>query len=131
MKLASGMTAADRLKDLGDVLELIKVLSLPADFAEQLDPYVQAKFSELWKQAKRRYVTVWPNERLAKDARLLEAMQHDGVVLERDESAAHDRTRLVTTDPEVAAKYDMVEESEFWGEGEDDEREQDEQKSVP
>ena len=35
LKLASGMTNPGRLKDLADVLELIKVLDLPADFAEQ------------------------------------------------------------------------------------------------
>lgn len=49
LKLASGMTNAGRLKDLSDVLELIKVLNLPADFANQLDPYVRDKYQELWK----------------------------------------------------------------------------------
>ncbi|WLD13981.1 hypothetical protein SH412_004156 [Planctellipticum variicoloris] len=38
LKLASGMTSLGRVKDLADVLELIKVLRLPAEFAEQLDP---------------------------------------------------------------------------------------------
>ena len=32
LKLASGMTAPGRLKDLADVMELIKVLNLPAEF---------------------------------------------------------------------------------------------------
>ena len=52
LKLASGMTAPDRLKDLADVQELIKVRALPADFAERLDPYVRAKFSELCETVK-------------------------------------------------------------------------------
>ncbi len=47
LKLASGMTAADRLKDLADVQELIKARSLPADFAERLDPSVREKYLEL------------------------------------------------------------------------------------
>lgn len=47
LKLASGMTAPDRLKDLADVQELIKVRSLSADFAENLNPYVRGRFLEL------------------------------------------------------------------------------------
>ncbi len=49
LKLASGMTNPGRLKDLSDVLELIKAIHLPMDFADQLDPYVQDKFKELWR----------------------------------------------------------------------------------
>jgi hypothetical protein len=51
LKLASGMTNPGRLKDLSDVLELIKILHLPPEFADQLDPYVQSKFNELWQAA--------------------------------------------------------------------------------
>ncbi len=47
LKLASGMTAPDRLKDLADVQELIKIRALPSEFAERLDPYVREKFLEL------------------------------------------------------------------------------------
>ncbi len=47
MKLASGMTSAARLRDLSDVLELIKVLSLTEAFAVGLSPYVRGKFLEL------------------------------------------------------------------------------------
>ncbi len=47
LKLASGMTAPDRVKDLGDVQELIRTLRLDRDFAEKLDPYVRTKFLEL------------------------------------------------------------------------------------
>jgi hypothetical protein len=47
LKLASG-TAPGRIKDLGDVQELIRVLKLPADFANQLNPYVQELYKKLW-----------------------------------------------------------------------------------
>lgn len=53
LKLASGMTAPDRLKDLADVQELIKVRGLAADFAEELNPYVREKFLELWRAVER------------------------------------------------------------------------------
>ena len=49
LKLASGMTAHDRLKDLADVQELIRLLRLPADFAGQLQPFVREKYGELWR----------------------------------------------------------------------------------
>jgi hypothetical protein len=45
------MTAPHRLKDLADVLELIRARSLPVGFAEALDPYVRDKFRELWRAA--------------------------------------------------------------------------------
>jgi len=48
LKLASGMTAPDRLKDLADVQELIKVKHLPEDFVDKLNPYVREKYLELW-----------------------------------------------------------------------------------
>jgi hypothetical protein len=48
LKLASGMTAPHRLKDLADVLEMIRILRLPAGVAEEIDPYVRAKYLELW-----------------------------------------------------------------------------------
>jgi hypothetical protein len=47
LKLASGISAPDRLKDLADVQELIKLRKLDSTFAENLDPYVRGKFLEL------------------------------------------------------------------------------------
>jgi hypothetical protein len=47
LKLASGMSAPDRLKDLADIQELIKIRKLDADFAAKLDPYVREKYREL------------------------------------------------------------------------------------
>jgi hypothetical protein len=48
LKLASGISASHRAKDIGDAQELIKVLSLPRDFSEKLDSFVRPKFLELW-----------------------------------------------------------------------------------
>ena len=49
LKLASGMTAADRLKDLADVQELIKLKHLDEVFADRLNPFVRDKYLELYK----------------------------------------------------------------------------------
>lgn len=51
LKLASGISAPDRLKDLADVLEVIRTLKLPAGLADELDPYVRDKYRELWQAA--------------------------------------------------------------------------------
>ena len=48
LKLASGMTAPDRLKDLADVQEMIKIRSLDGEFADKLNPYVREKYLELF-----------------------------------------------------------------------------------
>jgi hypothetical protein len=48
LKLASGMTSPGRLRDLADVQELIRILHLSADFAQQLQPFVRGKYAELW-----------------------------------------------------------------------------------
>ncbi len=51
MKLASGMTAPHRLKDLADVLEITRAAKLPEDLAADLNPYVREKYLELWRAA--------------------------------------------------------------------------------
>lgn len=53
LKLTSGISAPDRLKDLADVQELIRVKNLTASLAEQLDPYVREKYLELWSAVSR------------------------------------------------------------------------------
>ncbi|HET6973845.1 MAG TPA: hypothetical protein VFH96_07440 [Pyrinomonadaceae bacterium] len=53
LKLASGISAPDRLKDLADVQELIKIKKLGADFALKLNPYVRAKYLELEEAVRR------------------------------------------------------------------------------
>ena len=49
LKLASGMTNPTRLKDLADAIELIKTLKLPSELADELNPFVREKYSELWR----------------------------------------------------------------------------------
>jgi len=51
LKLASGISAPHRLRDLADVLEVIRILQLPEGLAEELNPYVQEKYRELWQAA--------------------------------------------------------------------------------
>lgn len=54
LKLASGMSAAHRLRDLADVLELIRAASLPEALADSLDSSVRDKYRELWQAAQSR-----------------------------------------------------------------------------
>lgn len=131
LKLASGMTSPDRLKDLTDVQELIKILDLPLDFAEGLAPYVRDKYTELWqsvRRAKKRYVTIWRNKFLTLDAKslpemiallksataTLESMLADGIELDPAGGTADDYAYLVTSDPALAKKYGMEDESELF-----------------
>lgn len=130
LKLASGMTSPDRLKDLTDVQELVKLLGLGIDFADQLNPYVREKYQELWRSVRgvvKRYVLLWRNKWLTADAKALpdmiaslkeaaatlEAMLKDGVELDPQGGTADDYAYLVTADPDVARKYDMHDESEM------------------
>jgi hypothetical protein len=48
LKLASGMSAPQRMKDVTDVFELIRHAKLDRALSEALDPYVRAKYLELW-----------------------------------------------------------------------------------
>lgn len=137
LKLASGLSNPDRMKDLSDVQELIKAVELPRDLQLQLNPYVREKYLELWdavKSVQRRYVLLWRNKWLTSSAATLDemiasihaaaetlaAMKADGVVLDHEGGTADDYAYLVTSDPEIARKYDMHDESEFWNEGEGD-----------
>lgn len=51
LKLASGMTAPHRLRDLADVQDLIARLSLPLELADKLNPWVQPQYRDLWEKA--------------------------------------------------------------------------------
>ena len=51
LKLASGMTAPHRRRDLADVQDLIRALRLPADLVERLDPSVRPMYQQLWQEA--------------------------------------------------------------------------------
>jgi len=51
LKLASGMSAPHRLRDLADVQDLIVRLSLPLELAGRLDPSVREAYQDLWEKA--------------------------------------------------------------------------------
>ena len=51
LKLASGMTAPHRPRDLDDVIQLIRANRLSLEYAESLHPYVREKFLEMWQAA--------------------------------------------------------------------------------
>ena len=51
LKLASGLSAPHRMKDLVDVQEVIGILDLPLELAAQLDESVRAEYRRLWSLA--------------------------------------------------------------------------------
>ena len=52
LKLASGLTAPHRLRDLADVQDLIGVLSLSREFGASLDASVRGEYERLWDAAR-------------------------------------------------------------------------------
>jgi hypothetical protein len=52
LKLASGLSAPHRLRDLADVQDLIRVRGLGPELAERLDPSVRARYLELWQSVR-------------------------------------------------------------------------------
>ena len=48
LKLASGLTAPHRLRDLADVQDLISILQLPLELETQLDESVRGEYRRLW-----------------------------------------------------------------------------------
>jgi hypothetical protein len=144
LKLASGITQVDRAKDLCDVQELIRVLGLPREFSEQLNPFVHARYQTLWDQvhvSRRRFVMLWRSRWNASNAKSLDdlletltdaveqlqVMKADGVALDPAGETSDGHVRLVTGNPSVAAKYGMEDERELWDadatEGDEDEYE--------
>lgn len=119
---------------MADVLELIKALNLGKEFAERINPHVREKYIDLWKSARRRFVTLWRNKWLTAKATTLgemvaalratanelEAMRCDGVTLDSGGGTEDDYAQLTTSDPKIAEKYGMVDEVEFWGSEDDD-----------
>jgi hypothetical protein len=51
LKLASGLSAGNRLRDLADVQDLIMALDLPLKFADSLDPSVGSEYRRIWTAA--------------------------------------------------------------------------------
>ena len=54
LKLASGLSAPDRLQDFADVIALIRANGLGEDYGSELSEYVQDKYAELWRAAQTR-----------------------------------------------------------------------------
>jgi hypothetical protein len=48
LKLASGLSAPHRIKDLADVQQLIEILDLPEAIADDLSTYVRDEYLRLW-----------------------------------------------------------------------------------
>jgi len=48
LKLASGLSAPHRIRDLADVQQLIELLNLPEDLASRLKPSVRDEYARLW-----------------------------------------------------------------------------------
>jgi hypothetical protein len=72
LKLASGISGVGRGRDILDVEELIKMLSLARELAGSLDPYVRAKYLEIWDgihAVPTRYFMVWRNKWLTANAK--------------------------------------------------------------
>jgi hypothetical protein len=128
LKLASGMTSPERVKDLADVQELIRICSLPRDFIRELDPFVHAKYDDLWRAvwgAPTRFLRLWNDPGITPEVAsidaliaavrgpvdMLEAMRADGVTLD---VAREGHARLASTDAVVAERYGMHNESEFF-----------------
>jgi hypothetical protein len=110
LKLASGMTGQDREKDFVDVKELIKALRIPESLADQLNPYVREQYRLAWRKVNavtRRFAL----DRMSAGDRL-SAMLNDGITIEGD--IADNNALLVTTDPALAEKYGMHDETEFF-----------------
>jgi predicted nucleotidyltransferase len=51
LKVACGMTTPQQPRDFDDVIQLIRINRLPQEYAKSLNPYVAAKFDELWQAA--------------------------------------------------------------------------------
>lgn len=51
LKLASGLSAAHRMRDLADVQDLIIALNLPLELKEKLDKSVRPEYRRIWEAA--------------------------------------------------------------------------------
>lgn len=53
LKLASGLSAEHRVKDIADVQQLIETLDLSRPFGSNLDPSVREEYDRLWEATRR------------------------------------------------------------------------------
>lgn len=115
LKLASGLSAPHRGKDLIDVQELIRAARLPRELADRLHPDVRAKYLELWDQVPRRFVRIVPTSAL--DSPEVVAMLADGVTRDPAAAVRDGYAYLTTSDPAVASKHGMKDEADLWDDG--------------
>lgn len=54
LKLASGISPG-RLKDIGDVEQLIRMLNLPREFGDQIDPSIRGEYFKTWDAVAKTY----------------------------------------------------------------------------
>ncbi len=143
LKLASGMTGGpDRAKDIVDVQQLIKLLQLSRSVDNDLHEYVRGKYEQLWDElhaVRKKYVLLWRNKFSTIDAKSIDdmietlsgaadglrRMKADGVTLDPERGTGDDYAYLTTTDADVAKKYGMHDESEFFGDHGEEEVEED------
>lgn len=132
LKLASGLTGQNREKDLVDVSALIEAKELPLTLADSLPDLVRDKYVELWNKydsAKPGFMKQyrvesvegidgnWNSFRRAFPDQLEQShsMENAGVKLEL---RILDKQRglfvLTTRDPDVAAKFKMTPENEYF-----------------
>ena len=131
LKLASGMTSTGRMKDLGDVQELIRHLHLPRSLADRLNEYVRPKYVELWNAlhaSGARFLIYWPLGKVEakpltiaeliatcpQPAERLRAMAGDGVEVDPTCQPDDDGVFLFTIDPDAAAKYGLAPADEYF-----------------
>lgn len=129
LKIASGMTGEGRTKDLADVEELIKSLGLTEALADALHPYVQDRYRTIWRSlhaSPKRYLWLLGKSPQTAGAKSFDdliaavgkyfpefaQMRDAGVQLASDD-ASNTHFVLVTTDPVVARRFKMIDESEF------------------
>lgn len=131
LKLASGMTNVNRGKDLFDAEQLMGILVLPRDFADQLHPFVREKYREIWDRTHAptdvRYIFLWEVPPSVKrvgsiddlipandeQKNLLARMKQDGVHVATDVGIQNGKVMLVTTDPVIASRHEMSPESQL------------------
>jgi hypothetical protein len=131
LKLASGMTNVNRGKDLFDVEQLMGILALPRDLADQLHPFVREKYREIWNRTHAptdvRYVFLWevpftvtsvasiddlvPTNDEQKS--LLARMKQDGIQIATELGIQNGKVTLITTDPVIANRHEMSPETQL------------------
>jgi hypothetical protein len=115
LKLASGLTGADRAKDIGDVEQLVKICNLEESFSKQLPNSMQEPYRMLWQRVlgkTNRFVRLWQPG--ADDSGLLTLLQNAGVVIDTTKQFADGKLYLVTNDATLAKQNDFHPEEEFF-----------------